>query len=254
MTQGPDNQLSPQTPPDQSNPEAVPHARTALEHATPDSDQCRWDAAGRGWLGWSLAGGAVIGVPAGWLLAYLVAIPALGLFFFMLIGLLIGAVMYRLGRAATPVPRGRLWALGLAVSLLVWVTVLAAEYRWLPHDAAKVVVRNSLLPDANAARVAEFEAEVRSKVHEQLRAAYPPGGFLGYLRMSATSRTLKLDRPGGQDPYVFRMPGKAVIWHLRVIFTLVLLAFSILSQVLGLARVPVQQSSHSQDVTTGRES
>ena len=88
----------------------------------------------RGWIGWSLVSGCVVGVPAGALLAYLAVLPMfLGLFFFLLVSLLVGAVMFRFGRSAAPVARRTLWAVGIAVVIVIWFTGLVVEY--LPTEA-----------------------------------------------------------------------------------------------------------------------
>ncbi len=204
--------------------------------------------ANRGWLGWSLAGGIALGVPSGWLLAYLAALPALlGLFFFLLIGLLIGAVMFRLGKPAAPVPRGMLRPIGMAVALLVWVTGLLAEYRWFPEHAAAEVVRNSVIQSIPPSEVKQFENKMRREALDRLRADYPPGGFIGYLRWAAIDGQMSLPRMKDQSRYLYKLRQKRVIWVARVVLSLVLFTFALQSQFFGLApRKPVAEDETSE--------
>ncbi|MBN1489250.1 MAG: hypothetical protein JXA69_04975, partial [Phycisphaerae bacterium] len=54
----------------------------------------------------SVIAGLALGLPFAWLLAVLAFLPFyLGLFFFTLIGLLIGAVQFRVGKPAVPWPK-----------------------------------------------------------------------------------------------------------------------------------------------------
>ena len=192
----------------------------------------------QGWLGWSLAVGVALGLPTGWLLAYLAALPAfLGQFFDLLLGLLIGAAMYRLGRPAAPVPRGHLWAVGGLVAGLVWLTTLAAQYHWFPDDAAQAVIRNSISSSMNTEDLQKFMAGTRRYALDQLREKYPPGGFLGYIRWAATNRQMEIPRPGKEPPFLYHIRGTLVIWYLQLFLSLSFLLFAIESQLLGLAKI-----------------
>lgn len=185
----------------------------------------------------SLIGGCVVGLPLGWLLAYLAFLPVfLGLFFFMLLGLIPGALMYRLGLPAAPVHRGLLWLFGLGVSLLIGGTGLFKEYRDLELNVAQTIqdkYRRGLPADQRR--------QIRSRVHEFvgtfLKKDYPPGGFPGYLRWAATDGKLEcsinLDRPVS---FTYRLAQRKGIWLTRVILSFILLAGAVLSQVLGLAK------------------
>ncbi|NLX15157.1 MAG: hypothetical protein GXY44_16125 [Phycisphaerales bacterium] len=184
-----------------------------------------------------LIGGCVTGIPLGWLLAYLAFLPVyLGLFFFMLLGLIPGAFMYRLGSSKAPLHRGVLWLAGLIVSLLIGVTTLFAEYRGLENNVVQTIegsYRRGLPADQRH--------RVRSMVSEHiglyLNNNYPPGGFSGYLRWAGTDGELEcevdLDRPVS---FSYRLPQRRKIWLTRVLLSFVLLAGAVLSQVLGLAK------------------
>jgi hypothetical protein len=187
---------------------------------------------------WSLAGGIVLAIPIGYLLAYLAALPFfLGLFFFLLLGLLIGAVMFRLGKAAIPASRPTLWYIGMTVAVLCWLTGNVAEYRWLPADAAEAVLRNSVTQSVSPDKIHAFEQKIHEIAADRIRTI-PPGGLLGYWRWRATDGTLELPRMGNDPLYTWQLREKGIIWVVRVLLSLVLVSFTLLSQFLGLSKLP----------------
>ncbi len=90
---------------------------------------------GRQRLFWALVVGCVLAVPVGWLLALLILLPGmLGLFFYMLFGLLVGAFVFRVASPLIPVPRRTAIALGAVVTLAM------AHARRLCEEGRHVVV------------------------------------------------------------------------------------------------------------------
>ena len=78
-------------------------------------------------MAWALVAGCLLALPVGWLLATLAMLPFfLGLFFCMLFSLLVGAVVYRVGKPAAPQARPLLWMIGIAVGLAVFGVSLVA--------------------------------------------------------------------------------------------------------------------------------
>jgi hypothetical protein len=189
----------------------------------------------RGWLFVAWGVGIALALPAGWLLAYLSALPAfLGLFFFLLVGLMIGAAMFRLASPARPLPRYSRWVMSVSVASIAWLTGLAVEYRWLPRDAADLAIRRSLR--APAAEQELLRAEIREHIAEHLASTYPPGGFTGYVRWAATSGKIDVPRLGGDGTVTYQLMLRPSMWIVRTVLSLVLGSFSILSQLLGLER------------------
>ena len=197
----------------------------------------------RSWIGWSFVGGCAVGVPAGCLLAYLALLPFfLGLFFFLILGLLIGAVMFRFGKPAAPVARARLWGIGVAVAVVVWTTGLVVEYLGFPADAARAVRKSlpqSLTPDQQD----ELYDRTRQHILSQLIGQDFRGGFFehlrafpAYLKWATTSGTMECPRIFNDSVHTVRLSQRGIPWLIRVIVSLGLLAFAILSQVLALAR------------------
>src|SRR5262245_21649393 len=86
----------------------------------------------------SLAAGLAIGLPLGIVLSYLAALPYfLGLFFFVLFGLVIGALLFRFGADRRPMA----WSIvGLATAMVVtatWCASLVVEARTFVGDRAE---------------------------------------------------------------------------------------------------------------------
>lgn len=204
----------------------------------------------------ALAVGGLLAIPAGWLLAILALLPFfLGLFFSLVVGLLLGAVVYRLARPAAPLASWAALVLGGVVFLAAWTTGLACEYlntrgydlpwysagswRWVPVDGdATRVVRGRLRH--RSLTVAEREllrTRTRQAFARQLAVRYPPGGFVGFLRWSAAGQgALEVPRVFGAAPVLLDPKQRGASWLIRLVLSLILLGFAVLSQVLCLAR------------------
>ena len=200
----------------------------------------------RFWIVWPWIGGGLVAVPAGCLMAYLALLPFfLGLFFFLLVGLLTGAVMFRLGKRSAPAPRAILWLMGADVVILLWGTGLVVEYIGLPGDATRQI-RESPLPE-------RLTAEQRDELYDQTRrhvlselsgrdCAGQPVDYLrafpGYLKWAATDGTMNCPRVFHDSAHEVILPQRKAGWLIRVILSLGLLAFAVLSQLLPLAKPP----------------
>ncbi len=199
----------------------------------------------RSWIGWSLLSGCVVGVPAGCLLAYLAVLPLfVGLFFFLLVGLVIGAVMFRFGKPAAPVRPATLRQISAAVTVLVWATGLVVEYVEFPDDAARAV-RRSLPQRLTLEQQDELRDNTRRHVLSQLTGRDFQGGFVGYLRgfpsylkWAATQGTMECPRVFNDSMHTLKLPQRGIPWLIRVLVSLGLLAFPILSQLRVLANPP----------------
>lgn len=197
------------------------------------------------WIGWSLIAGLAVAIPCGLLLAYLAALPfMLGLFFFLVLGLITGATMFRFAsRAALPsVPA--LWVIGSTVATSMMVVSLWAEFRALPGSVQKVV-RKSYYESFTDQRHLELSTKVGEHVSSYLATHYPPGGLVGYMRWAIHDGQLQCPRfvrPAGAPRELsykpanveYRLPYKRWPWLFRVCVCVFLLHWTILSQLIAL--------------------
>ncbi len=204
----------------------------------------------------TLAVGGLLAIPAGWLMATLALLPLfLGLFFNMIVGLLIGAVVFRIARPAAPFAMRGAIALGAWIAVSAWTAGLAFEYlntrgydlpwyregawQWVSVDGdatrtARLFFRHRSMtaPEKTSLRV-----QTREAFDHQLAERYPPGGFAGFLRWSA-ARQGELEVPTVFSAASLELNPKqrGVPWLIRSTLSLLLLCFAVLSQVLGLAK------------------
>jgi hypothetical protein len=213
-------------------PDLQPEPATPAEPSGPPLPQRFWVAA---LVGTGLA------LLAGWLLMPPLApiMHVLGLFFFLLVGLLIGAVTYRFAVPAAPIPRRRLLALTAVIGLTLWSATMVKEYLHFPTKAVELVqggVRRAmpLTPERRQA----IETEVPRAIAERLKSEYPPGGFLGYLRWNLVSGEMDVPRVVDTTRIHFMTPQRRVWWAVRVVLSLLFTAGAFASQVLPLGPKP----------------
>ncbi len=205
----------------------------------------------KSWIGWSLIAGCVLALPAGWFLAYLAALPGfLGLFFFLLLGLMVGAAMYRFGRPAAPVRRPVLWCIGTLAALTMWAASICGEYHVLPADADDSV-RKSIRMTLSSGERQLLRERTHAHVAQFLREHYPPGGFAGYLRWIATNGRIECPRVVNETTHVFQPLYVRSRWLIRMGLALLLLEWTVMSQVLGLAVDP--EAAKTSDDRAGAE-
>jgi hypothetical protein len=194
----------------------------------------------------------LLGLPVGWLLAALSLLPFfLGLFFFTLFGLLLGAVLYRVARPVAPVSAAAAFGAGAVVVLAVWFLALLIEAHNLPSDARAFFIEShkTMTPES----LARAKAELPDRARQFLRDRYPPGGFIGYVRWAGSSGELPLGKTNTGLPVLFRLRQGPRAWIVRVILSAFLLAFGVLSQVMGLTRDPNETPEIAHELSDPRE-
>jgi hypothetical protein len=163
-------------------------------------------------------------IATGFLLARLIWLPFyFGLFFFLVAGLLAGALSFRIARAARPVPRGQilrgtaLVAIGAALATLIW------EYEHVAGtigDSKFAEARNA------ASKTGRPQAEIRTASTAGFRSAlmktYLPGGPVGYVRWAIKAGEMELEVQGCKDTVSISQRGYA--WLARTLIGMVLLA------------------------------
>jgi len=176
-----------------------------------------------------------VAVPLGWLLSFAAALFVyLGLFFFMLFGLLIGAAMFRIGRTARPIAKRRI-RIGTALVVLVgWGVSMAVECHDFPSDVAeRTIGKFRVCPDGMTPD--DIKRQAAQWVQAHLREHYPPGGAIGYLRWKLGSNRLDVQLPGVESPVGLHFGDNRGWWLIRVILSILLFAFAVHSIVRPLA-------------------
>ncbi|MEK6798862.1 MAG: hypothetical protein AABZ12_07860 [Planctomycetota bacterium] len=185
---------------------------------------------GRWWPG--VGAGLMVSLPLVWLLSYAALLPFfLGVFFFALFGLVIGAAIHRVASPAGPYsPVGVLAGTTLVV-LLVFGLSLLKESRDFPSDLAHDAVGRTA--DLHGRTAAEYRAAVEAEVRAFLKATYPPGRTLGYVRWMAASGEIKKGALPSVHRSLRRSPNGS--WFIvRAALSVGLLAFGVGSQTLPL--------------------
>jgi hypothetical protein len=194
----------------------------------------------------------------GWLLASLALLPAfLGLFFNVLLGLIVGATVYRVAQPARPIPRFGAIGLGIVVAASIWIVSLAGEYyntrgydlpwynadgwQWTPieGDATRSVRRFYSRKALTTQQTQRLRARTRRIFQKELKQHYPPGGFVGFLKWSAANEgSLALPRVFSNSTHTLAPKQRGVVWLIRIALSFALMAGAVISQVLGLGASP----------------
>ena len=184
-----------------------------------------------------------IAIPVGVLLSFLAFLPyLLGLFFFLLLGLLLGAAQFRLGLPAAPLP-GRWLVLGAAaVILTTYVTALAFEYRTLYRGAVKFAMKSHRTLDA--AGMDRVRSDVPARIRSHLASRFPPGGLVGYVRWATRSGRMQIDTTADGSPITYTLSQGPLGVLIRLVATFALLSFGLASQVIALTSIPPPPDSH----------
>ncbi len=192
-----------------------------------------------GWTGWSFVAGCVLAVPCGVLLAYLAALPfMLGLFFFLLLGLIIAATMFRVGSKLRPPGTFGAVASAVGITVVVMGVSLWVEYKALPRSVERVV-RHSYYESFTADRLTKLNEETDKFVVGALAQKSPPGGFVGYLRWAAIDGTFDCPRVFVDKTEPYQLPYRRALWLIRLATSSLLDWWTVVSQTLAL-RVKAQ--------------
>ena len=187
---------------------------------------------GRWWAGVGVA--AAISLPFAWLLSYAASLPFfIGVFFFLLFGLLIGATAYRVAAPGRPYSSVQLVMGTTVLVALVWGISIVKESRDFPGDVADRAVGRTR--DLGERSVAQFRREVADDVRRFLADRYPPGGVSGYVRWVLTNGELKREELASLERGISVPAAQTRIWWaVRVVLSIALLGFGIGSQTLTL--------------------
>ena len=157
----------------------------------------------------------------------------LGLFFFMLFGLVIGAVTFRI--AAPGRPYGRIAVLAGTTFMVgvCWTASIVKESRDFPADIADDAVRR--IRDIGRRSTDEYRTAVAEEVRTFIRERHPPGGVVGYVRWILLEGEIRKGAIPSFDQTLHRSPAR-IGWAVRVVLSITLLSFAVGSQTLALSR------------------
>jgi hypothetical protein len=180
-----------------------------------------------GWYAALLVASAGL-VPLCWLLARLIWLPLyMGLFFFIVAGLLVGAASFRLASKARPIGRWRLIRGAAIVALVGGTAFLIFEYFHFaktvgeaPHFAE---AKNAALRSGRPAR--SVEAAASDEFQKELSLHRAPGGVLGYMRWAVSNDPMLLTVDSVRESIV--LPHAGIRWLVRTIGALLLLGLGV---------------------------
>lgn len=211
------------------------------EHTSPapEGHAGRWVAA--------LLVGLLLAVPIGALLSLAgLLVFYLGLFFFLLFGLMLGAAMFRVLKPIRPVSAKPLAVTGVLVALFAFGVSIWVEAARIPAHVAK---KTEYAPSLAGERVTKANAEaarkdlerrralVESRAREALTERYPPGGVLGYLRWAATDGKLKIESPEDDGTTIdYRLSQGPIGFSIRLVICAAFICLGVVAQLWPLRR------------------
>jgi hypothetical protein len=177
--------------------------------------------AGDGAVWRSLLGGLIVAVVLAWfLLSAGLSLPfMLGLFFFMLFGLIVGAVMFRFGDTARPIAKSKVVMATALVSIACWAVALGKECVEFPADFVEKALRQVYIPPDGYDQV---KGELESFITEYLKREYPPGGAIGYLRLAAAGKPIEVNIESQPKTVTVKPMTAAWVWWTRTVLSVVL--------------------------------
>jgi hypothetical protein len=172
--------------------------------------------------------GLAASTPLAWLLSHAVLLPFfLGLFFYALFGLVIGAIMHRVAAPRRPYSKLPVLVGTTLVVLFGWSLSILQEAEDSPAKLAEIVSRRTR--NIGDRTVKEFRSDVAGQIRDFIAQEYPPGGALGFVRWAASGG--EIARGSIQDSRIpLELPHQGILWLIRVVLAVGLLAFGVGSQ------------------------
>jgi hypothetical protein len=183
----------------------------------------------------------LIGVPFIILLMYCAWLPLLmGMYFFILGGLLVGAIWYRLAARVRPVPAGAVRLRMFAILAVLVAIYMLSEYfvkrGHLARDMAKLTIKMRPVSGPTELQASEWQAREREAAEHVRRSLrqYGPGP-VGYWIWAATDGRLPPMGPyTGKESIELRQ--RQAFYVLRVVASVVLLWYGLRLMAKDLAR------------------
>lgn len=160
-----------------------------------------------------------------WLLARLIWLPMyFGLFFFLVAGLLISAIAFRVARGARPLSAATILRGATIVSILTIAVTLFWEYQQFAESVGDPPrfsdARNAAILAGKSPMGVSARADAAFK--STLRSDYRPGGLIGYILWSTRAGEMKLTVEGESESIT--SPHRGLAWPIRTLAATALLA------------------------------
>lgn len=180
--------------------------------------------------------GVLLSLPAGWLLSYAALLPfLLGLFFFVLIGLMIGAATFRVASKGRRPGNVALWIGTTLIVAAGWVVSIVKEGRDFPRDVARQASGGTR--DLGGLSVEEFREKVADEVRGFLASRFAPGGTLGYIRWGLQSGEIRPTDVASLPRTIIREQ-RGDWLAVRLALSVGFFAFGVGSQTFSIRRIP----------------
>lgn len=184
------------------------------------------------WLSTFVAG--VVAIPLSILLSFGAALPFfLGLFFFALFGLVIGATGFRVGQKFRPYPRPLvIMATAIIIGWCMGISLVKEAVDFPSDMASQALVKTKNIGERTSD---QYQADVANEVRSMLAKDYAPGGIVGYFKWVTTNGTIKKDTLPSVDRGL-RAGYSRILWFIRLVLSTALLTFGVASQMMLLAK------------------
>lgn len=176
--------------------------------------------------------GIAIALALTWLLARVIWLPFyFGIFFYLIAGLLVGAISFRVARSVRPLRTPRLVQGVVLMTLVAMGASVTWEYRNIAATVADpprfARARQSL--QASGRSVGPVQEEATQAFRTYLRNDYSPGGVLGYAQWAIDKGQVRLVVLDGFADEA-SIPHRGIAWLLRTTIAGVLFAAGLWSQ------------------------
>jgi len=175
------------------------------------------------WAALAMAFGLLIGLD--WLLARLLWLPFyFGLFFFLVAGLIVGGISFRVARGARTLSKGRILSGIIVVSCLSSLVTTYWEYRFIAATAGEppkfAAARNAAMRQGRSSK--DIRRQAAAAFRRQLAERFPPGGVVGYVRWAQATGKMEIKVQGFTETVSIQQHG--LVWPMRTLAALLLMA------------------------------
>ncbi len=176
----------------------------------------------------------------------------LGLFFFILFGLIHGAAVFRFLSAFRPIRRPTLICIGWFFIFVTWGGGLVLEASYLPEDVYDDSIKTFKRGLPPGLQAADFKSDVRAQTTDYLRENYGSNLMISYVRWELAGGAMDLTVRGRERSLAYERPQRRIGFALRVLISLVLVIYGMFSQI-GVLTKTTEQVQAGKDAATDEE-